>query len=446
VPGPSTEPPRNVPFDEIVIVGCGVVGLPLGVALAVRGQRVLGIDNNVARASALRGGVEGSADPELKVALHEALARNVLRFATALEASTGRRAYVIAVPTPAVDGQLDASALDAAVSQVATVVRDGDLIMVRSTVPIGTARRVAARVHETAGRTVVVAATPDRSLTGRSYTDQFDVPHIVGGVSPEATGLATQVLQPLGQVVDTGSAETAEAIKLFANVQRDVTFALANELAMICDALGLDFHRIRRLGSLNYERFSVARPGPVGGPCLTKDVHLLAASLAPGQPSPRLSLAGRAANAAVVDHIASLAEAALDRVAAATPVLTVLGLAFKGFPATSEQRGSFALSLIERVQAGRPHVSIRRWDPETTSAAESLDAVASGSHVVVLATEHHTLQNANLALIGRCMAQPGLIIDLWSDSRVLPALPAGIAYHAFGAGGAAIRHPHDTKG
>lgn len=434
MPGPSTELPRNAPFDEIVVVGCGVVGLPLSVALALRGHCVLGVDNDVARVSSLRDGVEGSGDQELNLALRDALARGAVRFTTALESSTHQRAYVIAVQTPAVAGQFDATALDAAVSQVAAVVRDNDLIMMRSTVPIGTAQRVAARVNETAGRNVLIAATPDRSLTGCAYTDQFNVPHIVGGVSPEAAERATQVLRSLGQVIDAGSAETAEAIKLFANVQRDVSFALANELAMICDALGLDVHRIRRLGSLNYERFTVARPGPVGGPCVTKDVHLLAASLAPGQPSPRLGLAGRAANAAVVDHITSVAEAAIDRVAAATPAMAVLGLAFKGFPPTNDQRGSFALSLIERVQARRPQVSMRRWDPEGANDGESLEAVVGGCHVIVLATEHHALQNADLALIGRRMAQPGLIIDLWSDNRVLPVLPAGIAYYAFGAG------------
>lgn len=428
----TIEPALSHPFDEIAIIGCGAIGLPLGVALASRGQRVVGIDIDASRVATLRRGVVEAREQELDAALVAALSAGTLRFETALLPSWKPRAYVIAVPTPADDeGRLDEAALDDAVRRIADVAREHDLIMIRSTVPIGTARTIAARL-DAAGKKVLVAATPDRSLSGRSFADQFRVPHVIGGGSSRAAQQATAVLQLLGQVVDAETAETAEAIKLFANVQRDVWFALANELAMICEALDLDFHRIRRLGSHDYERFSVARAGPVGGPCLTKDIHLLAASLSPGQQPPRLGLVGRRVNGAVLDHVVRIAEAVVDR-AADPPAVAVLGLAFKGLPVTTEQRGSFGLSFIEQMQSRRPRVTVRGWDPEATVGAPRLEEVVRDCSVVVLATEHRVLREIDLGSTGRLMARPGLIIDLWGDNRPKGVTPEGVAYHAFGA-------------
>lgn len=423
----------NRHVDEIVVIGCGVVGLPFAVALATRGHRVVGVDVDAQRVATLRAGNGGVQETALASELAATLATEQLRFETELKSSHTLRTYVVAVPTPAtVDGTLDRAALDAAVAAIARVIRSGELVMVRSTVPIGTSRAIAARLASTE-RPVRVASTPDRSLTGRSYADQFEVPHIVGGVCPDAADAATVFLQSLGQVLDAGSADAAEAIKLFANVQRDVTFALANELAMICDTLDLDFHRIRALGSQNYERFSVARPGPVGGPCLTKDVHLLADSLAAGQ-SPQLGLTGRSVNASVVDHIVNRLECFLDDTRIDALTLAVLGLAFKGFPVTGEQRGSFALSLIEKVRARHPQAQIRAWDPGSNAAMPTLENVVRGAHVVVVATEHPRLNTLDLNETAALMARPGMIVDLWGGARAAHTVPRSVAYYAFGAG------------
>src|SRR5258705_114819 len=103
-------------------------------------------------------------------------------------------------------------------------------LAVRATVPVGTTGRLAESLA-TRGRSLLVAACPDRSVAGRSFVEQFSVPHIVGAMDPAAAGAIEFLFQQLGPTVAVSTPEAAEAVKLFANVQRDVTFALANQFA-----------------------------------------------------------------------------------------------------------------------------------------------------------------------------------------------------------------------
>jgi nucleotide sugar dehydrogenase len=261
---------------DVVVIGCGAIGLPLAVALAGAGAAVLGIDRDAAKAANLGAGRLELIDAGLGDALREGLATGRLAFAPTLVAADHGRAYVIATPTPAsAAGVMDKGPLEGALADIAGVARAGDLVCVRSTVPIG-ATRALARAFAPLG--LAFAACPDRSLAGQAYAEQFTVPHIVGGLGDEAGARAEALFAQLGAVVRTPDPETAEAIKLFANVERDVTFALANQFALICEATGVDFAGVRSAGAAGFRRFALARPGPVGGPCLTKDLSLLLAS------------------------------------------------------------------------------------------------------------------------------------------------------------------------
>ena len=123
-------------------------------------------------------------------------------------------------------------------------------------------------------------------------------------------------------------------VKLFCNVQRDVTFALANHFALISEALGLDIAEIEHAATAAYPRFHLSRPGPVGGPCLPKDTLLLDLSVDGRHNSPALALTARQVNLFVLDHVLVAIADHLAETAPANPVIAVLGLAFKGDPPT----------------------------------------------------------------------------------------------------------------
>ena len=201
----------NPTARDVVVIGCGAIGLPLAAALASKGAQVLGIDNDAAKTAELGAGRTGLVEVGLAEALRQGLEDGGLAFAPALTAAGHARAYVIAVPTPALaDGGFDRAPLDRALAEVAAVARPADLVCIRSTLPIGATRALAAS-FPSAG--LAFAACPDRSVAGNAYAEQFSVPHIVGGLDEAAGARAEALFAALGTVVRTPDPETAEAIR-----------------------------------------------------------------------------------------------------------------------------------------------------------------------------------------------------------------------------------------
>jgi UDP-N-acetyl-D-mannosaminuronic acid dehydrogenase len=278
--------------------------------------------------------------------------------------------------------------MEAATRSIAAAAREGDLVCIRSTVPIGTTRRLAESLQ---AKRLLWAACPDRSLSGCTFAGQRQTPHLVGGLGPAAGDLAANLLGVLGSVVRVRDPETAEAIKLFANVSRYVTFALANQFAVICEAAGINVSEVRAAGAEGYSRFALPRPGPVGGPCLTKDVHVLAASAATKGLDLRLLTIARAMNESLTPRIA---REILQQLGQSRGPVAILGLAFKGLPATRDQRFAFGPELAGLLASARPELEIRLWDPVVTPDTKLRDAALLGATVVVLANDHPDLADA----------------------------------------------------
>jgi UDP-N-acetyl-D-mannosaminuronic acid dehydrogenase len=406
---------------DVVVIGCGAIGLPLAVALAHTGLSVLGVDTDAARLTELQAGRTDLVEPGLAEALRQGLKRGQLAFAGSLGAASHERTYIVATPTPVLaDGAFDRAALDAAMAAVAAVARPKDLICIRSTMPIGATRALAAAFSSSAVR---FAACPDRSVAGNAYAEQFELPHVVGGLGDEAGARAEALFARLGAVVRTPDPETAEAIKLFANVQRDVGFALANQFALICEATGVDIAAVRGAGAAGFPRFSLARPGPVGGPCLTKDLALLLASAGVADVDTRLLSAARTLNESLVERIATAI--AVELIGRPNAAAAILGLAFKGRPPTRDRRGAFAGELSQRLRDRLPGLDLRHWDPVAEPRAGRAAAVKDAA-VVVLANDHPDLA---VGLDGE-LCPNAVVFDLTG----LVGGDAGFAVRRFGDG------------
>ena len=268
----SIDPQR---IDSVVVIGCGAVGLALCVAFASRNLHVLGMDIDADRIATLGAGRLTVLEHDLAEELQKSMSAGRLRFSTTCTQVSHRRTFILAVPTPVDDeGVPVMSHLQVASETAVECAQDHDLIVISSTVPVGTTRRIA---RDIAARnpTITVACCPDRSTMGQSLREQFSIPHVIGGMTQAATQTASALFQYLGKTIEVSTPEAAEAIKLFCNVQRDVTFALANYFALIADTLDLDIAEIEQAATDEYPRFNLSRPGPVGGPCLTKDALLL---------------------------------------------------------------------------------------------------------------------------------------------------------------------------
>jgi UDP-N-acetyl-D-mannosaminuronic acid dehydrogenase len=420
---------------QIAVIGCGAIGLPIAVAFASRGAEVLGVDNDAQVIAKLAAADTQLLDDGLQDAMKRSLAAGNLRFEQSLGHYSDRRVFVLAVPTPVNDrGGWIREGIDDAFAQALSVAQDDDLVVIKSTVPVGTARSLATRSQDI-GRKLHLAACPDRSIAGMSFRDQFAVPHIIGGVTDHAAEMAAKEFARLGPVRVVTNAEMAELLKLFANVQRDVMFGLANQFALVCDELDIAFDELVSAAKEEYPRFDIARSGWVGGPCLTKDAYLLAESVPGRLDLVSLALCAREANLAILTRSMRAIVACAMRAPGAAPVIAILGLAFKGQPPTRDQRGSLGSHLITALRKEISSAVIRTWDPEAMKQQGTALETVEGADIVVMANDHSQVRALAPTKLAALMRPGGAIFELSGAPREMPSnLPNNVDFRCLGNG------------
>ena len=263
----------------IGIVGLGYVGLPLAVAFAETGHDVLGVDLSAAKVASVRRGesyVEDIPSERLQ-AVSDRLAVSG-RYAELARAD----AVIICVPTPlTANREPDLGPLISSLNELAKIVRAGSLVVLESTTYPGTTRERAVPILEESGlevgRDLFVAFSPERVDPGRRDFTLRTTPKLVGGVTPACLERAVRLYEPVcDHVVTLSSPDAAELAKLLENVFRSVNIALVNELAMLCDRMGIDVWEVVEAASTKPYGFMRFDPGPgMGGHCLPVDPFYL---------------------------------------------------------------------------------------------------------------------------------------------------------------------------
>jgi UDP-N-acetyl-D-mannosaminuronic acid dehydrogenase len=265
-------------WDIVVVGGGGHVGLPLSIALADRGARVVVLDVSQTVVDTISRGTMPFRDEGAQAALARVLAAGRLR-ATTDAAAAGRAEIVVVVIGTPVDEHLnpDPHAIPDALAEVSAHLHDGQLIILRSTVYPGVTRLVE-RTLAARGLAVDVAFCPERIAEGHAMTELHSLPQIVAARSERVTKRAADVFRLLDTTIIELEPEEAELAKLFTNNWRYLKFAVANQFYMIANSHGLDFERIRVALTTDYPRArDLPRAGFAAGPCLFKDTMQLAA-------------------------------------------------------------------------------------------------------------------------------------------------------------------------
>jgi UDP-N-acetyl-D-mannosaminuronic acid dehydrogenase len=242
-------------------------------------------------------------------------------------------------------------------------------------------------------------------------------------------------------------------IKLVDNAQRDVQFAFANEVARMCDAFGISAMDVITAGKLGYPRTNLAVPGPVGGPCLEKDPYILAEGLEPFGLKPEITLSARRVNERVPEEAAAAVERAATAMPGfpARPVVAVLGLAFKGRPATDDLRGTMARPILASLRRRFQAAEWRGYDavvaPEAfaefgLTPCATMEKAIHGANIVVITNNHPVFSVMPLETLSASLGEPALIYDFWNhfEPRNL-RLAAGRAYMPLGNHGATLGRP-----
>lgn len=447
--------PKNFSDASVCIFGLGYVGLTLAVALADAGFRVHGVERDPAIRKSLNEQKAHFAEVGFNDRLKAQLERGNLTFSERVPNNGQASIYLVTVGTPVQsDKSTDYGALRTVISEIAKVLKDGDLVVLRSTVRVGTTTQFVKPILDGTGRQYDLAFCPERTLEGKALSELSTLPQVVGGVTEASTFRASQVFSFLTpSIVRVRNAETAEMVKLINNTQRDYMFAFANEVAAMCDALGVSAHEVISSGNLGYSRANLPYPGPVGGPCLEKDPYILAEGLKPLGFTPELALAGRRWNESLPARTVGAIKQDLEARNLAQPIrIAVLGAAFKGRPETDDLRGSLVIPIIAELRAQFPTATLVGWDPIVAPAAlaglglepaASVEEAFRGAAVVVLQNNHPALEHLKLPELSHVMTPPGTIYDYWNQHiRLDPAeLQPGVKYRALGAfnvvGGAA---------
>lgn len=437
---------ESQPLPEICIIGLGYVGLTLAVAMANAGYRVHGVE----KAAFIRECVEAGRAHFSEAGLDEPLGRHVAEGRLTVServTPTNASVYIITVGTPLTkDGAVNLASLEDVLDGVAGMLRDGDLVILRSTVKAGTSRGIAKRALDATGRDYDLAFCPERTLEGKALAELTSLPQIVGGLTERATEKAAAVfLRFAPKIIRVGSLEAAEMVKLVNNTQRDLMFAFANEVAEMCDATGVSAIEVIRAACEDYPRSSIALPGPVGGPCLEKDPHILAEGLREVNYVPRISLAGRQLNeelprASITRIGRTLASLGVTNLTNAR--IVILGLAFKGNPETNDLRGTMAAHILEAARARWPHARYAAYDPIVpheefaqfdVEVAPTLEDAFDDASLVLIQNNHRAFAAMPIEALVARMAAPGIVYDYWNlfAARHLK-LPAGRHYAGLG--------------
>ena len=431
---------------DVGIVGLGYVGLTLATVMAEVGYRVIGIERRQDVVDLTNAGTPHFSETGLAEAMVRVVRNGHLSAATEFAPGSTCQTYIITVGTPlSKDGLARLDMIEAATRQVAENMPDNALIILRSTVKISTARTVVAPILEASGKRFAIAMCPERTLEGKALTELRELPQIVGADTPEVRERAANVFRRLtNTIVQVSSLEAAEIVKLVDNTYRDVQFGFANEVARVCEAFGVNAMEVISSGKLGYQRTNVPLPGLVGGPCLEKDPHILAQSARGRGVELEITRSGRMVNERqpqeTVNFIA--AEMARRKFGAGAKV-AMLGLAFKGVPATDDLRGSMSLKVLDVLGISRPDADIHLYDPVVephdlarqmpgTSVAASLEDAVRDACVVIIANNHPALGAVPPRGLHEWMKPDGFIYDYWNHFSKLQPSELGQSYFAVG--------------
>ncbi len=436
---------------SVCVIGLGYVGLTLAVSMADVGFEVHGVEVRDSVLVELTHGRAHFHEPRLEEKLQEVINAGNFHFSQEIPTDWIGSVYIITVGTPL--DQAGCSRMDMiqnASQQVAGHLKEGDLVIMRSTVKLGVTRKLVVPTLNSAGCNYDLAFCPERTLEGKALTELRALPQIVGGHTYVAGIRASQLFQFLTPtVVRVSDVETAEMIKLIDNAQRDVAFAYANEVARACDAVGISAAEVIRAGKLGYARTNLPMPGPVGGPCLEKDSHILAEGLRERGVEPTITMAARSINEGqpfeVIKFIHGLTQSLTGF--PRSPTISLLGIAFKGRPATDDLRGTMAKPTLAALYEFFPTAKFRGFDPVVKESeiknfglqpVSTLEAAFKGAHLILILNNHSLFFSMPVAQLADQLARPGLIYDFWNcHDAVELHLPRGTGYMALGSHGKA---------
>lgn len=417
---------------QICIIGLGYIGLPTAAMFATHGHRITGVDINKNVVESLNQGKIIIEEPYLDIMVQAAVTSGNLVASTSPSESD---VFIISVPTPInPDKSADMTYVESAAESIVPYLREGNIIVLESTSPPGTVDKLLVPILEKSGlkcgTQLYVAHCPERVLPGRILIELVENNRIIGGINHESCLAVSELYRTFvkGELYLT-DATTAEMCKLMENTFRDVNIALANELAILCENMGINAWEVIKLSN-KHPRVNLHQPGPgVGGHCLAVDPWFIVEKYPDLARIIRLS---RMTNDGMPGHVYNKSKAILSEVDGIKKV-TILGVTYK--PNIDDMRESPIMELLElfekdkdfKVNVVDPHVE------DVSHLEKDLYEAAVDSHLVILGVNHNEFSSIDFKRLKNTMSIPNVLDtrNYWDEKTVVDA---GLKYHLLGCG------------
>lgn len=380
---------------RLAVIGLGYVGLPVACAFAEAGFNVIGIDllqDRVAKINAGISPIEGH-EPGLAELLQKAISSGRLQATTDYQLLDDRDVILIDVETPVDENNVPRyQALKDVLVSLGPVLKDGALVIVESTIAPGTMQEMVLPMLTKSSRKTLnegffLGICPERVMPGKLLANLRSLSRVVGGMTLETADAMVALYGHIVQAeLDPVDCVTAELVKTVENTYRDVQIAFANEVALICEAVGGDVWKVRELVNKTPFR-NMHLPGAgVGGHCIPKDPWLLAYGVNNKNVPLRLIPAARAVNDAMPLHMADLVQKALIQAGREIQRAKVLVLGYAYLENSDDTRNSPSKVLVEKLRGWGAEVVVH--DPYVLKYQSDLYETAAGCDVAVIMVRH----------------------------------------------------------
>lgn len=445
-----TELQRAVSRQEVTacVVGLGYVGLPLAVVLGTRGFKVLGVDTNPEVIVKCKQGMPYIYERGLQEKLLELLEADLIDFTSDMSATQKADVLFLTVGTPlGPDDQINLLAVQEVSGAIGQGLSRGKLVILKSTVVPGTTRTIVKPILEKISGLVAeedfgLAFIPERIVEGNALEELPRLPKIIGGLGEKSKRAAKNIFKLIGgPIVMTSSIEIAETAKLFDNIYRDANIALANELAVLCEHIGVDVIEAIEVANNRYSRTNMLFPGGgVGGSCLTKDPYIFAKAAEKRGGGAALIYGARKINDSMPQHFISLVEDAFKEMnkPLSGAKIVVLGYAMKG--ETNDTRNTPAKPVIEYLKNQR--VRIELFDPYVSAEviqkelglqkAGQMESAMNNADAVCILCSHKEFASIDLAQLKKSLNHPCAIIDSQHMIEPRKAIAEGFVFRGVG--------------
>ncbi|MFI1196407.1 nucleotide sugar dehydrogenase [Micromonospora sp. NPDC020750] len=424
---------------KIGVVGLGYVGLTLTAALADKGFTVYGADVSPAVLESLSRGRPHIFEPGIEDVFAAHLGKNIHVGADLPKDTVDVAVISVSTPVDNITQRPNLANLAAAARVVAASCRPDTLVVVRSTVPVGTSRRVVLPELRAAwGEQVRLVMAPERTIQGQALRELVELPQVIGGLDAESLAAGIEFFNGLVRaVVPVSGLETAELVKLSNNCHTDLIYSFGNEIALIAERHGLDPLEVINAANVDYPRPDLAKPGYVGGGCLSKDPYIMIDSA--GDRRPFLVGKARQLNEYLPIHVGETVVRMLieARGRSLGARLAVLGWAYKGWPATDDMRGTPIATMMRVFSAAG--VTVLGHDPMVTDDVirqyggepVSLDKAFTDADAVLIINDHPDYRAIQVPeVLGA--ARPAFIYDSWRVLDSDAVMAAGVRYAGLG--------------